>query len=84
MNVMYQGINSKHKSEDYNPWAEHKVKGRNPKDSASTESKLSSSNVDKLGISDDLKEAMVINFQCTKNEADKIWSDIVKNGSSLN
>lgn len=37
----------------------------------------------KLGLSSDLKAAMGANFQCTQEEADKLWSDTVQN-SALN
>ena len=74
-----------HPLDKHDEWVERKTSW-DKKQSTSATSKLASStstSTQKLALSSDLKAAMVANFQCTQEEADKLWSDAVQN-SSLN
>ena len=71
----------RHEAKDHNAWVDQKknwkkgAKFNQPTPSDST----SLVTEHKLGLSTDLKAAMVANFQCTQEEIAKLWLDVIQN-----
>ena len=74
-----------HTPDKHDEWLERNTSWGKKKSASATSTSASttSTSTQKLALSSDLKAAMVANFQCTQEEADKLWSDAVQN-SSLN
>ena len=82
---LYDGMYVTHPPDKHDEWQERKTSWGKKKSASNTSTPASaaSTSAQKLGLSSDLKATMVANFQCTQEEADKLWSDAVQN-SSLN
>ena len=71
-----KGMYVTHKEEDHVDWQEKKKLSGSDSSNSSSSSKKQS-----LSLSDSLKAAMVTKFKCSKEDANKLWSDITKNQS---
>ena len=76
----YDGLYVTHKPEDHGN-CNHRGKkdDAKPRDDKNTLS--SSSGSGKLAMKDSLKSAMVMKFGCTAEEADRLWSDVARQGN---
>ena len=80
---LYDGLYVTHRPEDHDAWADRK---RNWKKNKSSSGQSSSGNAsgdnpsstDRLTLSNNLKAAMVTNFQCTSEQAERLWSEVVQ------
>ena len=80
---VYDGLYVTHKQEDHDDWVELRKnwnKNKKPSAGAPSDSNKSGStpSADKLTLSNNLKAAMVTNFQCTSEQAEKLWSEVVQ------
>ena len=80
---VYDGLYVTHKQEDHDVWVDCRKnwnKNKKPSAGAPSDSNKSGStpSADKLTLSNNLKAAMVTNFQCTSEQAEKLWSEVVQ------
>ena len=79
---VYDGLYVTHKEEDHDDWLAKKSHWNKKKRSAPAPSTTSTSgstpSADKLTLSNNLKAAMITNFQCTSDQAEKLWSEVVQ------
>ena len=80
---MYNGLYVTHRPKDHDDWADCKRNWRNNKSSSGqslsgTASGNNPSSTDKLTLSNNLETAMVTNFQCTSEQAERLWSEVVQ------
>ena len=78
---VYDGLYVKHKPEDHDDWLARKKKSKQAKrDGApSLQNSSQNTNAKRLTLSNNLKAAMMSNFQCSEQQADKLWSEVVQN-----
>ena len=55
--------------------------GKRDNDTLSDSSATDATKSPKLTLSNNLKASMVVNFNCSESEANKLWSNIVQNSS---
>ena len=74
-----------HQPDKHDEWVVRKTSWGKKKSISATYKSASttSTSTQKLALSPDLKAAMIANFQCIHEEADKLWSNVVQN-SALN
>ena len=80
---VYDGLYVTHKPEDHDAWQDRKRNwSKNKSSSGQSSSRTASGNnpssTDKLTLSNNLKAAMVTNFQCTSEQAERLWSEVVQ------
>ena len=77
---VYDGLYVKHPPEKHAEWEErkknNKLKSSSFKDSAA--SAATDTSKAKLSLSNSLKAAMVTNFQCSQEQADRLYSEVVQ------
>ena len=85
MDEVYDGMYVKHHEDKHDEWLERKKGGwkKGSKD-ITTSNGSQSSDADtapKLTLSNNLKAAMVTNFNCSEAQANSLWSEVVQNSS---
>ena len=84
MDGVYDGMYVKHREDKHDEWLERK-KGWKKKSNVTATSNGSQSTgaetTPKLTLSNNLKAAMVTNFNCSEAEANSLWSEVVQNSS---
>ena len=79
---VYDGLYVTHREDDHDDWLDRKNNWKNKKRSATAPTTTSTSgatpSADKLTLSNNLKAAMITNFQCTADQAEKLWSEVVQ------
>ena len=77
----YYGMYVAHPPDKHDKWLERKKSWGKKRSTTATSTPASTTltATQKLGLSSDLKAAMVANFQCTQEEADKLRLDAVQN-----
>ena len=84
---LYDGLYVTHRPEDHDAWVDRKKNwNKRKKPSMNTPSGTASSSdasaTSKLTLSNNLKAAMITNFQCTSEQAERLWSEVAQD--SLN
>ena len=82
---VYDGMYVTHPPEKQDEWIKQKNNWGKRKSTTTNSTLASERSIPdrKLGLISNLKAAMVASFQCTQEEADKLWLDAVQN-SALN
>ena len=80
---VYDGLYVTHPPGDHDAWADRKRNWRKNKSSSGQSSSgnasgANPSSTDRLTLSNNLKAAMVTNFQCTSEQAERLWSEVVQ------
>ena len=79
---VYDDLFVTHREDDHDDWLDRKNKWKNKKRQATAPTTTSTSGATplayKLTLSNNLKAAMITNFQCTADQADKLWSEVVQ------
>ena len=73
-----KGMYVRHHPDDHTDWLAAKKKSKDDKKGDKSDSKPNG----KLALSDNLKAAMVTKFKCSKDDAEKLWKDVVGNSSN--
>ena len=85
----YDGLYVNHKPEQHADWKANKDKDskarkeRNSTPSDNNNSNSKDTTDTKLTLSENMKAAMVTNFNCTSEEASQLWSSVVTNGTEV-
>ena len=84
MEGVYNGLYVKHPPDEHNDWLKRKKggkRGKRDKKMSDDCTPTDSAKTAKLTLSNNLKAAMVTNFNCSEVQANKLWSDVVQNSS---
>lgn len=78
-----KGMYVTHKEEDHLGWQEWKNQRKTGKSSSSASSSSSAASKTEgtnktMALSDNLKAAMVTKFKCSSSDAEKLWTDVIK------
>ena len=77
---IYDGLYVKHPPEKHSEWEERKKNNKLKSSSSKDSSASAATNTSKvkLSLSNSLKAAMVTNFQCSQEQADRLYSEVVQ------
>ena len=82
----YDGLYVNHKPEQHADWKADRnedSKARTDKFSTPSDNHPKDTTDTKLTLSENMKAAMVTNFNCSSEEASQLWSSVVTNGTEV-
>ena len=84
MDGVYDGMYVKHSEEKHDEWLERKKGWKKGSKDTATSNDAQTTGVDttpKLTLSNNLKAALVTNFNCSEADANSLWSEVVQNSA---
>ena len=84
MDGVYDGMYVKHPEDKHDEWLERKKGWKKGSKDTATSNDAQTTGADttpKLTLSNNLKAALVTNFNCSEADANSLWSEVVQNSA---